>query len=146
MILNILVWIIIGVVCYFIYKKINKKIGDDPTDLTPEEIKNAKVNANKLPVDEKTVMELQLRQKYNVNLVAIKRGEHEKGKKIEKAGIINVPMPNTMIYEGDILMLAGSDIDLAKLPTWKSITKRKAALPDADEWKDKTGKLSELIR
>jgi ferredoxin len=36
--------------------------------------------------------------------------------------------------------------DLAKLPTWKSITKRKAALPEAEEWKDKTGKLSELIR
>ena len=29
---------------------------------------------------------------------------------------------------------------------WPTITKRKAALPDADEWKDKTGKLAELIR
>lgn len=36
--------------------------------------------------------------------------------------------------------------ELAKLPTWKSITKRKEALPDADDWKDRTGKLSELIR
>jgi len=36
--------------------------------------------------------------------------------------------------------------ELAKLPTWKSITKRKAPLPDAEEWKDKTGKLKELIR
>ncbi len=36
--------------------------------------------------------------------------------------------------------------ELAQLPSWKSITKRKAALPDADDWKDKTGKLSELIR
>ena len=35
---------------------------------------------------------------------------------------------------------------LAKLPTWKSITKRKAPLPDADDWKDKTDKLSELRR
>lgn len=31
-------------------------------------------------------------------------------------------------------------------PAWKAITKRKAALDDAEEWKDKTGKLSELIR
>jgi hypothetical protein len=31
--------------------------------------------------------------------------------------------------------------ELAKLPTWKSITKRKAPLPDADDWKDKTDKL-----
>jgi len=36
--------------------------------------------------------------------------------------------------------------ELAKLPTWKSITKRKAPLADADDWKDKTNKLNELIR
>jgi ferredoxin len=34
--------------------------------------------------------------------------------------------------------------ELAK--NWPSITKRKTALPDADDWKDKTGKLGELIR
>jgi len=66
--------------------------------------------------DGKTVMDLQLRQKYSVNLVAIKRGEHSKTKKSEKGGIINVPMPNTIIYEDDILMVAGSDADLVKLP------------------------------
>ena len=66
--------------------------------------------------DSKTVMELQLRQKYNVNLVLIKRGEHTEAKKSEKGKIINVPMPNTIIYQHDILMVAGSDADLAKLP------------------------------
>jgi trk system potassium uptake protein TrkA len=66
--------------------------------------------------DAKTVMDLQLRQKYSVNLVAIKRGEHSKAKKSEKGAIINVPMPSTVIYEDDILMVAGSDADLAKLP------------------------------
>ncbi len=64
----------------------------------------------------KTVMDLQLRQKYNVNLVAIKRDEQSKVKKSEKGGIINVPMPSTIIYQDDILMVAGSDADLAKLP------------------------------
>jgi ferredoxin len=34
--------------------------------------------------------------------------------------------------------------DLAK--NWPSITKRKAALPTADEFKDKTDKLDQLIR
>jgi ferredoxin len=29
---------------------------------------------------------------------------------------------------------------------WPSITKRKTPLADADDWKDKTGKLSELAR
>jgi ferredoxin len=36
--------------------------------------------------------------------------------------------------------------ELAKLPGWKTITKRKPALPEAEEWKDKTGKLPYLIR
>ncbi len=66
--------------------------------------------------DDKTVMDLQLRQKYNVNLVSIKRGEHNKAKKSEKGKIINVPMPSTVVYQDDILMVAGSDADLASLP------------------------------
>lgn len=61
-----------------------------------------------------TIMELQLRQKYNINLVAIKRGENAADE--EKDSIINVPMPNTIIYTDDILMVAGADSDLARLP------------------------------
>jgi trk system potassium uptake protein TrkA len=66
--------------------------------------------------DGRTVMDLQLRQKYNVNLVLIKRGENARKIKGEKGKIINVPMPSTVIYLDDILMVAGSDVDLAKLP------------------------------
>jgi trk system potassium uptake protein TrkA len=61
-----------------------------------------------------TIMELQLRQKYNINLVAIKRGENADAE--EKDSIINVPMPNTIIYTDDIMMVAGADSDLARLP------------------------------
>jgi trk system potassium uptake protein TrkA len=64
--------------------------------------------------DGKTVMDLQLRQKYNINLVAIKR-ENVRVKE-EGDSIINVPMPDTVIYAGDILMVAGTDKDLARLP------------------------------
>ncbi|MBP7050777.1 MAG: TrkA family potassium uptake protein [Phycisphaerae bacterium] len=66
--------------------------------------------------DDKTVMDLQLRQKYNVNLVLIKRSDDSRAKKSEKGPIIAVPMPGTVVYKGDILMIAGSDNDLAKLP------------------------------
>ena len=66
--------------------------------------------------DGRTVMDLELRQKYNVNLVAIKRNEQGWAEKSEEDSIINVPMPNTVIYQDDILMIAGSDADLAKLP------------------------------
>jgi len=69
--------------------------------------------------DGRTLMDLQLRQKYHVNIVAIKRGEHGRTKKSEKGekdGLINVPMPNTVVYRDDILMVTGADADLAKLP------------------------------
>ena len=62
--------------------------------------------------NEQTVMDLQLRQKYRVNLVSIKRGR--KSGSIDE--IINVPLAETLIYEGDILMVAGRDVDLARLP------------------------------
>ena len=66
--------------------------------------------------DGKTVMDLQLRQRYNINLVAIKRGDKNKDKKSDKGDILNVPMPSTIIYAGDVLMVAGSDSDLVRLP------------------------------
>jgi ferredoxin len=45
---------------------------------------------------------------------------------------------------GDQQHMIKINVDLAK--NWPSITKRKAPLPDADEWKDRTGKLGELIK
>ncbi len=62
---------------------------------------------------EKTVMDLQLRQKYDVNLIAIKKSDPNDDKKMT---IINVPLPTTVINAGDVLMLAGSEANLAKLP------------------------------
>ena len=95
------------------YKLIAPQIGEK-IDFTPGySLARIKAPAS---FDGKTVMDLQLRQKYNVNLVLIKRDEHGKGRKSEKGKIINVPMPNTVIYQDDILMVAGSDADLAKLP------------------------------
>ena len=63
----------------------------------------------------KTVKSLRLREKYNVNLVLIRRGRHNRGIE-EGQEIINVPMPDTVIYQDDILMIAGADADLANLP------------------------------
>ena len=45
---------------------------------------------------------------------------------------------------GDQQHMIELNAQLAK--KWPSITKRKAAPPDADDWRDKTGKLAELIR
>ena len=38
------------------------------------------------------------------------------------------------------------NVELSVAAGWKSITKRKTPPADADDWKDKTGKLSELVR
>jgi trk system potassium uptake protein TrkA len=65
--------------------------------------------------DNKTIQELHFRQKYGVNLVLITRGQRGKKMKEEKSDIINIPLPETVIFEGDILMAAGSDADLARL-------------------------------
>jgi trk system potassium uptake protein TrkA len=64
----------------------------------------------------KTVRDLQLRQKYNVNLVAITRAEHAEDGANAKEEMVNVPLPDTVVYKDDILILAGKDTDLARLP------------------------------
>jgi trk system potassium uptake protein TrkA len=64
---------------------------------------------------EKTVLDLQLRQKYGINLVSIKRGDNVE-EQSQRGEIINVPFPETVIYMGDTLMITGSDESLALLP------------------------------
>lgn len=61
----------------------------------------------------KSVKEIQLRTKYGVNLIAIKRKVIEKEKKMD---IWNVnPLPTDKMEEGDILVLIGSNENLCKL-------------------------------
>lgn len=91
------------------YKLIAPHIGDK-IDFAPG-YSLARVESPEI-FDGKTVMDLQLRQKYKVNLVAIRRMSEGEG----KGEVINVPLPSTVINSGDILMIAGSDKDLAKLP------------------------------
>ncbi len=92
------------------YKLIAPQISDK-IDFAPG-YSIASVNAP-VSFNEKTVSQLQLRQKYNINLITIKRGADTE----TKTEIVNVPLPETIIYQGDTLMVAGSDADLAKLPS-----------------------------
>ncbi|HET7629447.1 MAG TPA: TrkA family potassium uptake protein [Bacillales bacterium] len=56
-------------------------------------------------MDGKTIIELDVRAKYGVNIVAIKR-----------EGEINVsPSPNQVIHRGDILIVIGADEDINRL-------------------------------
>ena len=63
--------------------------------------------------DGKSVEELQLRQQYDVNLALVKPAQ---GQEKDEAPLPHVPRAKTVIHEGDILMVIGSDDDLAKLP------------------------------
>lgn len=65
--------------------------------------------------DGKSIKDIGLRQNFKVNLVLITRGEKGKEMKEEKSDIVNIPLPDTKIYEGDSLMVVGSDQALAKL-------------------------------
>ncbi len=55
---------------------------------------------------------------------------------------------NAILPEEDVpteqLAFIKLNADLSR--KWPSITKRKAPLPDADEWKDRTGKIDHLVR
>ncbi len=66
----------------------------------------------------KTLQELQLRTKYQVNLVALKRTitEQRDGELIETQRITSVPKPDDVLQPDDILVLVGAHDDLAKLP------------------------------
>jgi trk system potassium uptake protein TrkA len=54
-----------------------------------------------------TVVNLDLRSKHNINLVAIKRAED-----------IIIPMPSTTFEKGDQLLLVGSNKDLHRFTVW----------------------------
>ena len=64
--------------------------------------------------DNKTLLDLQLRKKYNVNLIGLRHAAADEQKTTQQ--IINVPLPETIIQKGDLLWVVGSDENLAKLP------------------------------
>lgn len=63
-----------------------------------------------------TLKEAELREKYELNLVSIKRsfeeGKNEEAKKVER--LIGVPKADTVILESDILILLGKSDDLKR--------------------------------
>jgi trk system potassium uptake protein TrkA len=66
----------------------------------------------------KTVEEAHLRQRHNINIVAIKRRRpdvDERGRRTFRETIDLVPKPTDTLEEGDILILAGEDDDIHSL-------------------------------
>jgi len=68
----------------------------------------------------RTLAEIDLRKKYEVNLVAIKRPvkkQTPQGEEVVEEQVLDLPMPHTTIREGDILVLVGTTESLSALPT-----------------------------
>ncbi len=67
----------------------------------------------------KTLEQLAIRKKHQVNIVAIKRiasGGEKNGKKGHGRTVISVPMADTVIEPGDVLLVIGEDQAIASLP------------------------------
>lgn len=58
-------------------------------------------------VRQKTLLELNMRKKFGLNLVAVKRPSTMAGEES-----VAIPQPETTIHEGDVLMLVGRDKDI----------------------------------
>jgi len=68
---------------------------------------------------DKSIAEIDLRRKYEVNLVAIKRRlahRTPEGKEVTEEEISDVPRPTDIIQEGDVLIIVGSDENVSRLP------------------------------
>jgi trk system potassium uptake protein TrkA len=68
----------------------------------------------------RTLGQIDLRRKHEVNLVAIKRAVKTttpEGEETVEEQVLDLPMAHTMIRDGDILVLVGSTDSLARLPS-----------------------------
>ncbi len=67
----------------------------------------------------KTVHQLQLRERYGLNLVTIKRREHSPGllslRRSEHVRVLGVPTPEMVIQAHDVLVLFGREQDLQRM-------------------------------
>ena len=56
----------------------------------------------------KTLSQLALRQKHNINVVAIRRKEKTAGDD-DREAVISLPMGDTVVEPGDLLLMVGND-------------------------------------
>ncbi|NLE29514.1 MAG: TrkA family potassium uptake protein [Phycisphaerae bacterium] len=70
--------------------------------------------APKMFID-KTLRDLNLRQKYKINVVAIRRPAAEKGGVVERYEVV-IPLPDTMVTAGDVLWIIASNEAISGIP------------------------------
>jgi len=68
----------------------------------------------------KTIAQVDFRRKYGVNIIALKKRKvtvNEKGEEKVTEKIIDVPLPDDVIEDGDVLYVTGKDDKIGKLPS-----------------------------
>ena len=65
----------------------------------------------------KTLGDLDIRKKHQVNVVGIRRAVHDEASGADKDMLINVPMADTIVQAGDVLLLVGDDKAVGAFPT-----------------------------
>jgi trk system potassium uptake protein len=68
-------------------------------------------------VTSKTVIEIGLRNKYNLNLITLRRAyeiTNEDGEKTTEYHILGVPSSDTVLYESDYIILLGKNTDIER--------------------------------
>jgi trk system potassium uptake protein TrkA len=81
----------------------------------PDDYEIVEVNTPKR-VANRTISEIGLRERYNLNLITIKRIFEEKhhGEVVKVQHIIGVPKGNTVLYDSDIMIIMGKNHDVDK--------------------------------
>lgn len=79
----------------------------------PDDYEIVEINTPR-KVANKTVMEVGLREKYNLNLITIKRlfEEVRNGQTVQVEHIVGVPKGETLLYESDIIIILGKAKDV----------------------------------
>ena len=83
----------------------------------PDEYEIVEVNTP-TKVQERSLEELNLRKRYNLNLITIMRGTKEinkdNGKECITQHILGIPSPETVLHEHDVLVMMGKEKDIKR--------------------------------
>jgi trk system potassium uptake protein len=79
----------------------------------PDEYEIVEINTPRR-VANRTVSEIGIRERYNLNLITIKRNyeEHHQGEVINVQHVVGVPRGDTVLYDSDILIVLGKTRDV----------------------------------
>ncbi|TVR80289.1 MAG: TrkA family potassium uptake protein [Chitinophagaceae bacterium] len=77
----------------------------------PDEYEIVEIACPENVVNQK-IEDINIRKKYNINIITVKRKVYKEGKKDPEISVIGVPKPETILLEDDTILLIGKDKDI----------------------------------